>query len=286
MEELEGRVAVVTGAASGIGRALAGRFAQEGMRVVLADVDDAELERAVAEISSGGAEAIGVRTDVSRADEVQTLADRTLDAYGGVHVVCNNAGVETGADFASIEVSAWEWVLGVNLWGVLHGCRTFLPLIRRQGEGHIVNTGSVASFATGLPTFAPYITSKFAVLAASECLDIELRMAGEDIGVSLLAPGIVRTRMPEAERNRPEGVPSTRDDPLRREILDGLRTASDQMGMEPAEVADQVVGAIREKRFFVLTHPIEALEGMRRRLHWMETGDAPDPGGPTVGTEK
>ena len=199
-----------------------------------------------------------------------------------MHVVCNNAGVETGANVADIPVAAWEWVLGVNLWGVLHGCRTFLPLIRQQGEGHIVNTGSVASFATGLPTFSPYTTSKFAVLGFSECLEIELRTGGEDIGVSLLAPGVVATRMPDAERNRPEGVPSTEEDPLRHEILESLRTAVKQVGMDPAQVAGMVVDAIRHRRFFVLTHPENALEAMRKRLHWMETGEAPGTRGPSV----
>ncbi len=282
MKELRDRVAVVTGAASGIGRALAGRFGDEGMRVVLADVDAAGLERAVAEIAETGADVIGVPTDVSSAEDVQTLADRTIDAFGAVHVVCNNAGVETGANFADIPVAAWDWVLGVNLWGVLHGCRTFLPLIREQGEGHIVNTGSVASFATGLPTFSPYTTSKFAVLGVSECLEIELRTGGEDIGVSLLAPGVVATRMPDAERNRPSDVPSTEADPLRHEILESLRTAVKQVGMNPAEVAAMVVDAIRHRRFFVLTHPENALEAMRTRLHWMQTGEAPGTRGPSV----
>jgi NAD(P)-dependent dehydrogenase (short-subunit alcohol dehydrogenase family) len=285
VKELRDRVAVVTGAGSGIGRALADRLAREGMKVALADVDAAALDRAVAEISAAGGEAIGVPTDVSSAEQVQALADRTVEAFGGVHVVCNNAGVETGANFSDIPVAAWEWVLGVNLWGVLHGCRTFLPLIREQGEGHIVNTGSVASFATGLPTFAPYTTSKFAVLALSECLEIELRTNGENIGVSLLAPGVVRTRMPDSERNRPDEVPSTEEDPLRHEILEMLRAATREAGMDPADVAAQVVDAIRERRFFVLTHPSDALEAMRKRMRWMETGEAPSTRGPSVGAE-
>ena len=201
MEHLEGRVAVVTGAASGIGRALAGRFAQEGMKVVLADIETDPLERAVAEIRATGAEAIAVATDVSDAGQVQALADATLAQFGAVHVLCNNAGVESGARFADIPASTWEWVLGVNLWGVLHGCRVFLPLIRRAGEGHIVNTASLAAFATGLPTFAPYTTSKFAVLAASECLELELLSGAEQIGVSVLCPGVIATNMCEAERN-------------------------------------------------------------------------------------
>jgi len=275
MRELRGRAAVVTGAASGIGRALAERFAAEGMKVALADVDEAELDRATREIASTGGQAVGVRTDVSRPDDVQALADATIDAFGAVHVVCNNAGVETGGRFTDISPAAWEWVLGVNFWGVLHGCRTFLPLIREQGEGHIVNTGSVGSFATGLLTFAPYITSKFAVLALSECLDFELRGGGEDIGVSLLAPGLVKTRIPDAERNRPADVPSTEHDALRRELLGGVRAAMQADGMDPADVADHVVRAIREQQFFVLTHPSDALGAVDVRRRWMETGKAP-----------
>jgi NAD(P)-dependent dehydrogenase (short-subunit alcohol dehydrogenase family) len=275
VEHLEGRVAVVTGAASGIGLGLAHRFAAEGMKVVLADIERGPLARAVDEIRSGGAEAIGVPTDVSKADDVEALAQATVDEFGAVHVLCNNAGVESGAHFADIPVSTWDWVLGVNLWGVLHGCRVFLPLIREQGEGHIVNTASLAAFATGLPTFAPYTTSKFAVLAASECLELELLAAGEKLGVSVLCPGVIATNMCDAERNRPADVPSTEQDPVRQSILGELRRLIVEVGMDPAEVAEMVVDAIRTRRFFVLTHPDEAFAAVERRLAWMRSGIAP-----------
>jgi NAD(P)-dependent dehydrogenase (short-subunit alcohol dehydrogenase family) len=275
MEQFEGRVAVVTGAASGIGKALAERFAAEGMKVVLTDVEPEPLDAAVEAIRSTGADVLGVRTDVSSAEQVQALADATLERFGAVHILCNNAGVETGAAFADIPQRAWEWVLDLNLWGVLHGCRIFLPLIREQGEGHVVNTASLAAFATGLPTFAPYTTSKFAILAASECLALELLAGGEDIGVTVLCPGVVNTRMPDAEPNRPADVPSSESDPMRQSILGQLRSLAAGTGMDPAEVAGMVVNAIRERRFFVLTHPEEAFAAVERRLEWMRTGVPP-----------
>ena len=275
MQQLDGRVAVVTGAASGIGLGLARRFAAEGMKVVLADIEREPLARAVGELRAGGAEAIGVPTDVSKATDIDALAQATIAEFGAVHVLCNNAGVESGAHFADIPVSTWEWVLGVNLWGVLHGCRTFLPLIREQGEGHIVNTASLAAFATGLATFAPYTTSKFAVLAASECLELELLAAGDKVGVSVLCPGVIATNMCEAERNRPADVPSTAEDPLRQSILGELRRLIVELGMDPSEVAEMVVDAIRARRFFVLTHPDEAFAAVERRVQWMRSGVAP-----------
>jgi NAD(P)-dependent dehydrogenase (short-subunit alcohol dehydrogenase family) len=272
MEELGGKVAVVTGAASGIGRAFADRFAAEGMKVVLADVEDGPLERAVDEIRATGAEAIAVHTDVRFEAEVKNLSQRTIEAFGSVHVLCNNAGVETGAPFAEIPASAWRWVIDVNIMGVIHGCRIFLPLIRRAGQGHIVNTGSGASFSAVLPTFAPYIASKFAVLGLTESLDMELRAGGEDIGVSLLAPGPIRTRMSEAERNRPSDVPATSSDSAHAEVLGLIRRVTDEVGLDPSAVAEMVVDAIRSRRFYVLTHPDDPTAAVRARLAAMEGG--------------
>lgn len=273
MQSLRDKVAVVTGAASGVGLGLAERFAAEGMKVVLADVEEAPLKSAVERLRAGGAEAVGVRTDVRHESEVQALADATLDAFGEVHLLCNNAGVETGGSFAEIPTESWKWVLDVNLWGVLHGCRIFLPLLRRHPEAHIVNTGSGASFSAALPTFAPYITSKFAVLGLSESLDMELRAAGDPVRVSFLAP-IARTRMSESERNRPAGVPSTERDTQRTRILDTIRAVSDQIGLDPAEVAGLVVDAVHEERFFVVVQPEDSVRALRDRIAWLEGGPA------------
>jgi NAD(P)-dependent dehydrogenase (short-subunit alcohol dehydrogenase family) len=273
MRRLEGRVAVVTGAASGIGRAMAARFAAEGMRVVLADVDKAGLRLAEQDIRVTGAPAVALPTDVSDEGQVRALAELTISEFGAVHVVCNNAGVESGARFSEIPIATWEWVMNVNFWGVLHGCRAFLPLLRAQDEGHIVNTGSVGSFSSGMITMAPYAVSKWAVLALSENLELELRAGGEPIGVSVLAPGPTRTQMPYAERNRPDGVPSTSDDPERRQMTESLLRLTDDIGLEPEHVAGLVVDAIRQRRFFVLPHPEQAITAVRNRLHWMESGD-------------
>jgi NAD(P)-dependent dehydrogenase (short-subunit alcohol dehydrogenase family) len=274
MKELRDRVAVVTGGASGIGFALAQRFTAEGMKVVIADIEEKALDEAVATLSTGGAQVLGVRTDVSRLEDVEALAQATLDRYGAVHVVCNNAGVESGAPFLDIPLPTWEWVLRVNFWGVLYGCRTFLPLLREQGEGHIVNTASTAAFATGLPTFTPYSVSKFAVHSLSENLHIELRAAGEPIGVSLLVPGMTKSRMPDAERNRPEGV-TVSESPQRRMVLDMIRGGMKKNALDPSVTADQVVHAIVNDRFFVLTHPEETIAALKARLHSMETGEPP-----------
>jgi NAD(P)-dependent dehydrogenase (short-subunit alcohol dehydrogenase family) len=273
MERLQGRVAVVTGAASGIGRAMAVRFAAEGMRVALADVEAAPLAAAVEEIRASGAQAIGVETDVRFESQVRALADAAIAEFGAVHLVCNNAGVETGGPFAEIPSSAWKWVLDVNVLGVVHGCRVFLPLLRAQDEGHIVNTGSGASFSAQLPTFAPYIASKFAVLGLSESLDMELRAANENIGVTLLEP-IARTNMSRAERNRPADVPSSEGvSPVRTAVLASMAVTDERLTTTAADIADLAVRAVRERRFYALFQPQLCAGAVRTRLRWMETGE-------------
>jgi NAD(P)-dependent dehydrogenase (short-subunit alcohol dehydrogenase family) len=273
IENFTGRTAVVTGGASGIGFAMARRFLEEGMGVAIADVEQSALDNAVRELSVFGT-VIGVRTDVRKVEDLEALAEATLEAYGRIDVVCNNAGVETGGSFLSIPEEAWRWVMDVNFFGVLNGCRVFLPILEANGGGHIVNTASVAAFNSGTATMTPYCASKFAVLGMSESLEIELRTAGSSVGVSLLAPGPVKTRMVEAERNRPQDVPAATE-PGRLAVMERLAAKTAEAGLEPSEVAGKVLDAIRANDFFVLTHPEMAQAGVQRRLDWMTTGIPP-----------
>lgn len=273
--DMNGKVAVVTGGASGMGYAMAERFLTAGAKVVIADIEQSALDRAVAELGALG-EVRGVRTDVSSEESVQALADATVEHFGGVHILCNNAGVETGGTFGAIEARSWRWVMDVNFFGVLNGCRVFLPLLEQQEEAHIVNTASVAAFATGTATMTPYATSKFAVLALTESLDVELRARNATVSMHLLAPGPVKTRMVEAERNKPEGV-RVSSEPERVQQMATLAKITAESGLEPAAVAEMVHDAIQSGTFFILTHPDLALAGVRKRLHWMETGEAPAP---------
>jgi NAD(P)-dependent dehydrogenase (short-subunit alcohol dehydrogenase family) len=256
MTELTGKVAVVTGAASGIGRAMAARFAAEGMKVVLADVEEAALAAAVTTMTASGAAAIGVPTDVARAADVEALARAALRAYGGVHVVCNNAGVVAAGVSWERSVADWEWVLGVNLWGVIHGIRVFVPIMLEQGtEGHVVNTASMAGLVSG-PLNAIYNVTKHGVVTLSETLHQDLQLRGAPIGVSVLCPGWVNTRIMDADRNRPTA--SAAGAAARTPEEAALEQAVRQLlatGLPPTQVAAQVVDAIRARRFYILTHP-------------------------------
>ena len=197
MDTLEGKIAVVTGAASGMGLAFAQRFARAGMRIVLADVEEPRLDEAAATVGELGVDVLGVVTDVSDVTAVERLRDEALARFGAVHVVCNNAGVAGGAE----RLTDWEWVMSVNFWGVVHGVRTFLPLLTEQGEGHIVNTASMAGL---MPGYSPYSASKWAVVGITEGLFHQLRAEGSAVGVSCLCPGWVKTAIVDSERNRPE----------------------------------------------------------------------------------
>jgi NAD(P)-dependent dehydrogenase (short-subunit alcohol dehydrogenase family) len=253
MDDFAGRVAVVTGAASGIGRGLARHAAREGMRVVLADVETQALEDAVAEIRDLGADAMGIRTDVSRADEVQALADQTFDRFGAVHLLCNNAGVFQAGVVWQRTQADWDWVMGVNVWGILHAIRAFVPrLLEQDTDAHIVNTASMAGLIT-VAYSGPYVVSKFAAAALTECLAHDLRAQGSTIGVSCLVPGLVDTRIADSTRNRPDEPPSEVTAPDHHFVADVLKQQTSTGGRHPDEVAAIVFDAVRARQFWIPT---------------------------------
>jgi NAD(P)-dependent dehydrogenase (short-subunit alcohol dehydrogenase family) len=272
MKDFKGKVAVVTGAASGIGLGLAERCAKEGMKVVLADIEETALARVEKAVKAAGASTLAVKTDVSKAADVEDLARKTLDAFGAVHLLCNNAGVFIGARTWESTLLDWEWALGVNLWGIIHGVHFFVPLMIKQDvECYIVNTASVG----GLYTFgggATYVVSKHAAVAFSECLYREITRLGYKIGVSVLCPGSVRTKILDAERNRPtafrnapgEATPYLTDP----KVLEGLQEFQRQIdsGLPPEKVAGVVFDAIRKNKFYILPNTESHKPIIRARL--------------------
>jgi NAD(P)-dependent dehydrogenase (short-subunit alcohol dehydrogenase family) len=245
-----GQVAVVTGAGSGIGLALADRFARAGLNIVLADVQEDSLAAAAETVASHGVETLTVRTDVSKESAVQALAEQTLARFGAVHVICNNAGVVARSDPWFGPLSAWEWVMGVNFWGVVHGCRAFLPHL--VGGGHVVNTASIAGLMTGFTP--PYDASKHAVVALSEDLFNTVRVVGLPVGVSVLCPGWVRTSIVDADRNWPSELGHKPDNDPGTAILTQHAQRAIEEGSNPAFVADAVVDAVVADRFWVIPH--------------------------------
>jgi NAD(P)-dependent dehydrogenase (short-subunit alcohol dehydrogenase family) len=268
MKEFKDKIAVVTGGASGIGRAMAERFAAEGMKVVLADIEQGALDSAESEMKAKGASVLAVRTDVSKAEDVEALAQKTIDAFGAVHVVCNNAGVGGGGVSWQQTAKDWEWFLGVNLWGVIHGIRVFVPIMLQQGtEGHIVNTASGAGLHAR-PWMATYCVTKRAVVALSESLHYDLAVSGAKVKVSVLCPATVNTRIMDADRNRPAGLRNDPGEEARSAQLEAIEQGFRQLlatGMSPEQVADHVFNAIRDEKFYIITHP-ETKDRVRARM--------------------
>jgi NAD(P)-dependent dehydrogenase (short-subunit alcohol dehydrogenase family) len=261
MLELAGKTAFVTGGASGIGFALGRAFAEAGMKVMLADVETGALSAAVKNLEDTGPGIRGITCDVADPASVEAAAKETYRIFGNVHIVCNNAGVATGGGIDIISLENWRWVLDVNLLGVLHGVRTFLPHIRAHGEGgHFVNTASMAGINGGLG-FSPYTASKFAVVGMSEGLAMQLEPHG--IGVSVLCPSFVRTRIGESSRNRPAQYgPAPVLDPASPAAAMVAEIARQlEQGLSPAAVAERVLAAVRGNELYVFTHP-----GMRAEV--------------------
>jgi NAD(P)-dependent dehydrogenase (short-subunit alcohol dehydrogenase family) len=256
MKDLKGKVAAVTGAASGLGRSMALAFAAEGMDVALADVDQANLSTLEEEVRARGVRAITLRVDVSQAGQVDGFRDHVLARLGGVHVVCNNAGVSPLGAVWENTPADWQWILGVNLWGVIHGVRAFTPHLVAQNEGHIVNTASVAGLISP-PGSGAYNVTKHAVVALSESLYHDLRERSSAVGVSVLCPAYVPTRITESERSRPDELknPSGEASPetLARQAM--LKKAVSSGKISADQVAQAVVAAVKEERFYILTHP-------------------------------
>ncbi|MBI3733152.1 MAG: SDR family NAD(P)-dependent oxidoreductase [Chloroflexi bacterium] len=259
MKDLRGKVAVITGGASGIGRAFAERCMEEGVKIVLADVEQAALDQTTQALKTAGAEVVGIRTDVSKVADVEALARTTLNTFGAVHLLFNNAGVASGGPLWANTLADWEWVLGVNLWGVIHGVRAFVPIMLQQNsEAHIVNTASMAGLVSGAG-MGVYNVTKHAVVTLSETLQRDLEQQGAKIKVSVLCPGWVNTRIADSNRNRPAEL---QNDPLEDErraaanIIQG--EAIRQLlrnGLSPEQVADLVFEAIRSEKLYILTHP-------------------------------
>jgi len=280
MKEFKGKVAVITGGASGTGRAIAERCVGEGMKAVLADIDEENLAKAEAELKALGGTVLGVRTDVSKRGDVERLARQAIDAFKQVHLLFNNAGVAAGGAPWEATWNDWEWLIGVNVWGVIHGVKVFTPLMLAQNtECHIVNTSSAAGLIAGSGS-APYATTKHAVVALSESLYLSLLRRNSLIKVSVLCPGLVRTNIFNAESHRPAEL-RNEPAPLTPEMQAGQAAikAVLEAGMPPLRVAEVVFDAIRKEQFYVFSHPdwIEAMQMRTDKLLRMENPEDPTP---------
>jgi NAD(P)-dependent dehydrogenase (short-subunit alcohol dehydrogenase family) len=263
MQSFEGRVAVITGGASGIGLALAKRLGAEGMKLVIADIDEGALKAATGELEAAGYPVLAKRTDVAKAADIQALADAAVARFGAVHLLINNAGVGGFQHFETTSAQTWEWTIGVNLWGVIHGCRIFMPILQAQDEAHIVNTASVAGIYS-YNYLHPYNAAKAAVVALTEGMWREFATEKPNVGVSVVLPASVDTGITNDERNAPAGHVSRADaDPSLAEFRK-LYVAGIAAGKSATEVADIVVDGVRAKQLHIFTHPeTKALVTMR-----------------------
>lgn len=253
MKDFQNRVAVVTGAGSGIGAALADAFAARGMKLAIADVEAKALAETESRLSDGGTECLASQVDVRDGDAVQAFAESVRDRFGSIHVVCNNAGVAVGGHSWEHTVQDYEWVMGVNFYGIVNGIRSFVPILIEQDEpAHVVNTASMAGL-TSAPGFAAYYASKHAAVAISETLYLELKEACPRVGVSVLCPELVRTRIGESGRNRPTDEKETGPTTAERELFEGsLLTFTSNADLLPKDIAARVVAAIESETFYVL----------------------------------
>lgn len=267
MKDFKGKVAVITGGAAGLGKAMAERFAAEGVKLVLADIEQKVLDKTVAEFKAKGVDCIGVVGDVSKEETIKKLLDATLKAYGKVNILCNNAGVASGGVTWERSVKDWEWVLGVNLWSVIHGIHLFVPQMLKQGdECHIVNTASMAGL-TSNPFMATYNVTKHGVVTLSETVFQELKLMKANVGVSVLCPAWVKTNIHESERNRPaeltEAAAPAKPDPMRA-MLEQQVKALIAGGLEPSVIGEAVFNAVKNQTFYILTHE-DTIPAIQRR---------------------
>lgn len=283
MKDFKDKVAVITGAASGIGRGLAEKCVTEGMKVVISDVMQEALTEAEAELKDMGGDILAVQSDVSKLEDIELLAEMTLNAYGGVHLLCNNAGVASGGLIREHTIADWQWIVGVNLWGVIHGIHTFLSIMLEQdADCHIVNTASVEGLWEKIGS-APYQVTKHGIVTLSEVLKMELDSEQARIGVSVLCPAAVATGMVDTSKSRPVDLQNPPESQLEitpemdrqiSRIREGMKG-----GMDPLAVADHVFKAIREDRFYILTHP-QHNDHLRRHLEkraqWMLQDGVPE----------
>ncbi len=276
MDDLSGKTAVITGAASGIGFELAKQFGAAGMNLVMADVEKPALDAAAAAMTERGHEVLAVELDVREHDQIVALEAATRERFGNVHVLCNNAGVGAGGPTADpTNLEAWRWTIDINLWGVIYGCKVFLPAMIEHGEPcHIVNTASMAGLASA-PFMGPYNISKYGVVALSETMSKEMQMMQTSVGVSVLCPAFVATGIAKSDRNMPEDVRTTLPEREENSEMQAMMEALVDNGIDTSVVGEAVVDAVRNNRFWILTHD-ETKPGVTARAQQIVHGVNPD----------